>query len=171
MVAESSAGRVVRIDETDSLTVLAEGLAHPVDVAFDARETCYVSDDRLGAVLRLDDGGAMTVVDGLGSPQGLVVCGAELFVVEVEHRRLWAVSLTTGESRIEAENLAVGLPPGVVPSRPATAQGPTGPPRQFAGLAVDPDGSLFVSANGEGTVLRLTLSRQDNRTPAEEAWK
>ncbi|MGW0582112.1 hypothetical protein ACWD25_40685 [Streptomyces sp. NPDC002920] len=95
----------------------------------------------------------------------------ELFTVEVDHRWLRAISLTTGESRIEAENLAVGLPPGIVPPRPATAPGPPGPPRQFAGLAVGPDGSLLVSANGEGTVLRLTFPRRDNRSPAEEAWK
>ena len=30
-----------------------------------------------------------------------------------------------------------------------------GSPRQFAGLATGPDGDLYVSANGEGSLLRL----------------
>ncbi|SER51476.1 Sugar lactone lactonase YvrE [Streptomyces sp. yr375] len=162
VVAESGAGRVVRIDEADALTVLAEGLAHPVDVAFDERAACYVSDDLLGAVLRIEDGAAVTVADGLGAPQGLAVRGDELFTVEVAHRRLRAISLTTGESRIEAEDLAVGLPPGTARADPAPVAAPAGPPRQFAGLAVGADNSLLVSANGEGSVLRLTDRRHDS---------
>ncbi|WP_406437123.1 hypothetical protein OHB14_60095 [Streptomyces sp. NBC_01613] len=167
VVAESGAGRVVRIDETDTLTVLAEGLTHPVDVAFDDT-TCYVSDDRLGAVLRIDAGEAVTVADGLGAPQGLAVLDDELFTIEVEHRRLRAISLITGESHIEAEDLAVGLPPGIARPHPGPVSPPAGPPRQFAGLAVDPDGSLLLSANGEGSVLRLTTRRRDNGTPVKE---
>lgn len=155
VVAESGAGRVVRIDGridgTDTVTVLAEGLRHPVDVAFDAEGRCYVSDDELGAVLRIDDGGTVTVADGLGAPQGLAVRGDELFTVDVEHRCLRAVSLTTGETRIDAENLAVGLPPGITRTEPALfAAGMPGSPHPFAGLAVAPDGSLLLSANGEG---------------------
>jgi hypothetical protein len=33
----------------------------------------------------------------------------------------------------------------------------TGEPRPFAGLAVGPDGSLHLSADGEGSVLHLSL--------------
>ncbi|MFJ1580182.1 MULTISPECIES: hypothetical protein [unclassified Streptomyces] len=161
VVAETGGGRILRIDETGTVTALASGLAHPVDVAFDGEQRCYVSDDRLGAVLRLDDGEAVTVADGLGAPQGLVVRDDELFTVETAHRRLRAISLVTGESRIDAENLAVGLPPGI--TRPAhhPVPGVPGPPSQFAGLALGPDGSLFVSANGEGSVLRLSRQHTD----------
>ncbi|WDF37642.1 hypothetical protein PBV52_12920 [Streptomyces sp. T12] len=158
VVAESDAGRVVAVDEADVLTVLADGLDRPVDVAFDAEGRCYVSDERLGAVLRLEAQGPPTVVvDGLDAPQGLAVLGDELFTVETGQRRLRAVSLTTGESRTDAENLPVGPPPGVVPrTEPALfANGMPGMARRFAGLAAGPDGSLLLSANGEGTVLRL----------------
>ncbi|MPY60116.1 SMP-30/gluconolactonase/LRE family protein [Streptomyces spongiae] len=158
VVAETGAGRVVAIDESDTVTVLAEGLDHPVDVAVDAEGRCYVSDDRLGAVLRVDDGETVTVADGLDAPQGLAVRGDELFTVETGRRRLRAISLTTGESRIEAEDLAVGLPPGITPrDEPALfTHGMPGSPRRFAGLAVGPDGSLVLAANGEGSVLRLS---------------
>ncbi|NGO10283.1 hypothetical protein G5C60_22490 [Streptomyces sp. HC44] len=171
VVAEAGAGRIVRIDASDdSVTVLAEGLDHPVDVAFDAEQRCYVSDDRRGAVLRIDDGNdqgndhgkgggkAVPVAEGLGAPQGLAILGDELFTVDTEHRRLLAISRTTGESRVDAEDLAVGLPPGTARTeQPALfAHGMPGSPRQFAGLAVAPDGSLLLSANGEGSVLKLS---------------
>ncbi|WP_329327848.1 hypothetical protein [Streptomyces luteogriseus] len=64
-------------------------------------------------MLRLDDEGPVVLADGLGAPQGLAVHGDDLFTVDVEQRRLWSVSRTTGECRVEAEDLAVGLPPGV----------------------------------------------------------
>ncbi|MFD7290792.1 hypothetical protein [Streptomyces sp. NPDC059863] len=156
VVAETGGGRILRIDAADTVAVLAAGLDHPVDVAFDGEGRCYVSDDRLGAVLRLDNGEAVTVADGLGAPQGLVVRDDELFTVETAHRRLRSISLVTGESRIDAENLAVGLPPGTTRPTPRLVPGVPGPPRQFAGLALGPDGSLFLSANGEGSVLRLS---------------
>ncbi|MFE4367899.1 hypothetical protein ACFRMN_06480 [Streptomyces sp. NPDC056835] len=168
VVAETGGGRILRIDETDTVTVLASGLVHPVDVAFDGEQRCYVSDDLLGAVLRLDDGEAVTVAEGLGAPQGLVVRDDELFTVETAHRRLRAISLVTGESRIDAENLAVGLPPGTTrPTRPAhhPVSGVPGPPNQFAGLALGPDGSLFLSADGEGSVLRLSRIPFEADTP------
>ncbi|MFE4537643.1 hypothetical protein ACFRKB_21565 [Streptomyces scopuliridis] len=160
IIAEAGAGRVLAIDGTDTVTVLAEGLEHPVDVALDAEQRCYVSDDRLGAVLRIDDGRTVAVAEELGAPQGLAVLGAELFTVETAHRRLRAVSLTTGETRIDAEDLAVGPPPGMTRrTEPALfAHGMPGSPRLFAGLAAAPDGSLLLSANGEGTVVRLSPS-------------
>ncbi|MGW0711318.1 hypothetical protein ACWD4G_36070 [Streptomyces sp. NPDC002643] len=167
VVAEAGAGRVVAIGEgggdgdggAGSVTVLAEGLDRPTDVAFDADGRAYVSEERLGTVLRIDEGGKTVVVaDGLGAPQGLAVLGEELFAVETEQRRLTAISLTTGERRIDAEDLPVGPPPGVVPrAEPALfAAGMPGVARRFAGLAAAPDGTLVLSANGEGTVLRLT---------------
>ncbi|MDX3618415.1 hypothetical protein [Streptomyces europaeiscabiei] len=179
VVAETGAGRVVAIGDeggarTDAdsgtgtgtatptaatVTVLAEGLDRPTDVAFDAEGRLYVSEERLGTVLRIDtDGRTALVVGGLGAPQGLAVLGEELFVVETGPRRLRAVSLTTGERRIDAEDLPVGPPPGVVPrTEPALfADIMPGMARRFAGLAAAPDGTLLLSANGEGTVLRLT---------------
>lgn len=159
VVAESGAGRVVAVGEDDAIRVLADGLDRPADVAFDGEGRCHVSDEGAGAVLRIEaDAPPTVVVDGLDAPQGLAVLGEELFTVETGRRRLCAVSLVTGERRTEAEDLPVGAPPGVVPdAEPALfAHGMPGMARRFAGLAAGPEGTLLLSANGEGTVLRLT---------------
>ncbi|MFG2888560.1 PQQ-binding-like beta-propeller repeat protein [Streptomyces sp. NPDC048248] len=167
VVAETGAGRLLALDEDDTVTVLAEGLDHPVDVALDAEGRCYVSDDQLGAVLRIEDGNAFTVADGLDVPQGLAVLDEEVFTVETGSRTLRAVSLTTGEHRIDAEDLPVGLPPDAVHrTRPALfTHGMPGVPDMFAGLTAAPDGCLLLSANGEGTVLRLSPRAPSSRGP------
>ncbi|MDA3645698.1 hypothetical protein LZ318_28270 [Saccharopolyspora indica] len=156
VVAETGGGRVVAIADDDTLTVLADGLDSPVDVAVDAEDRCYVSDDQRGAVSLIVDGGIAVVADGLDAPQGVVVLGAELFVVETGRRRLLAIDLVTGEQRVEAHHLAVGLPPGTTRAQPELFHhGLPGVPVPFAGAAAGSDGSLYVSANGEGSVLRL----------------
>ncbi|MFJ8857703.1 hypothetical protein ACIRD8_04645 [Streptomyces sp. NPDC102451] len=164
VVAETGAGRVLAVDGDDKVTVLAEGLRRPVDVAFDGAGRCYVSDEQAGAVLRLGpDGAAAVVADGLGAPQGLTVLGDALYAVETGHRRVRAISLTTSESWTEAEDLPVGPSPDAGPLPPEDepalfAHGLPGLARRFAGIAAAPDGSLVLSADGEGTLLRLTPS-------------
>ncbi|WP_323137612.1 hypothetical protein [Streptomyces sp. NEAU-H22] len=108
--------------------------------------------------------GRVVQAEGLGAPQGLVAHGDDLVTVDVEHRRLWSVSPTTGERRVEAEDLVVVSRPRTWRSacpgrRAAPRSGPLRPRRprtgpRFAGLAAAPDGSLLLSSNGEGTVLR-----------------
>lgn len=106
-------------------------------------------------MLRLDDGSP--VADGLSAPQGLAVRGGEVLVVETGRRRLLAINPSTGETRVEADDLAVGLPPGVTRTDPELfTHGMPGVPRRFAGLAVGPDGTLHISANAEGGVLNLS---------------
>jgi hypothetical protein len=107
-------------------------------------------------VLRIADGAAKTVLSGLDRPQGLTVRGDELFVVEAGSRQLTAVSLRTGETTVGAEHLPVGLPPGVVRPEPTPSPFP-GRPRPFTARTTAADGSLLLGANGEGTVLRLSL--------------
>lgn len=164
VVAEAGTGRILAIEEdreenedgTDTVTVLAEGFGRPVDVALDAEDRCYVSDELHGTLSRIENGAAVSLVDGLAKPQGLAVRGDELFIVETGKRRLLAVDPATGATRVEAEELAVGLPPGTTRIQPSLwCQGMPGVPRSFAGLAVGPDGSLHVSADGEGSVLRV----------------
>ncbi|MGW2839368.1 hypothetical protein ACWCWD_16390 [Streptomyces sp. NPDC001493] len=161
-VVEADRGRILTIDENDVVGVLVGGLPGPVDVALDADGTCYVSDEALGAVLRVDEDGPRVLADGLDRPQGLAVLGAEVFTVETGTRRLVAVSLATGETRTDAEDLPV-VPSLDVPGAPRAlfSHGMPGIPRSFAGLAADPSGALLLSANEEGTVWRLTPAGPD----------
>ncbi|MFJ2607150.1 hypothetical protein ACIO13_19560 [Streptomyces sp. NPDC087425] len=165
VVAEADGGRVVSIARDDTVTVLVEGLDRPVDVAHDAEGRCYVSDEARGAVLRIDDGTAVTVAEGLGAPQGLAVLDDTLFTVDVAGRALRSISLTTGAANVAVENLAVGVPPAAAGRRdPALfVLGMPGAPRPFAGLAAAPDGTLLLSANGEGTVVRLAVPTEPRR--------
>lgn len=70
MVSETNTGRISAID-ADTITLVAEGFSEPVDVAFDAEQRCYVSDDQ--GVHRIDDGQPVPIAEGLAAPQGLAV--------------------------------------------------------------------------------------------------
>lgn len=148
VVAETGAGRVIAIDADDVITVVADGFAEPVDVAFDAEQRCYVSDSQ-GTVYRIGER-PVPIAHGLVSPQGLAVRGDELFVVEAGRRHLLAISLTTGEIKSVGE-LALG--PVETVRRALFTNGMPGAPRGFAGLAVAPDGTVHVS--GRGVVLQV----------------
>ncbi|GAB2756331.1 outer membrane protein assembly factor BamB family protein [Amycolatopsis magusensis] len=151
VVAETDAGRILLIDAADVVTVLAENLTHPVDVALDASRHCYFSDDHDGAVYRIDDGEAVPIATDLSAPQGLTIRGDELFTIETTHHRLRAISLTTGEVRTEAENLPTTAPEAT--PRALFSHGMPGTPLPFAGLTTAPDGSLHLTA--PGTILRF----------------
>ncbi|GAB3690677.1 hypothetical protein [Saccharopolyspora tripterygii] len=153
LVAETGAGRVIHIDDSDAVAVIAE-LPHPIDVALDGEGRYYASDDTLGAVVRIDEH-PVSIVDGLEQPQGITIRENSLHVVDAGTKRLLSVDLDTGEARTEAESLPVGLPPGLSRQDPAPTLFPPARPRPFAGLTTGPDGSLLLAANGEGTVLRL----------------
>lgn len=157
VVAESGAGRVLRIDARDERSVLAE-LARPVGVATDAQQRCFVTDEDLGAVVEVTESSTTTIVDGLDRPQGVAVIGPEIFVLEAGARRLLSVTPSTRARRIEAETLAVGTPPGVEREDPPPSIFPPARPRAFAGLAATPEGDLLLSASGEGTVQRLSVA-------------
>ena len=61
-----------------------------------------------------------------------------------------------GKSRtVIARDLPVGAPPGVDP-KPLKGLPPfSGPQGLFAGIAAGPDGTLYISADAEGSVLAL----------------
>src|SRR5262249_57753326 len=108
-----------------------------------------------GRVVRLSGSTTETVVDGLQRPQGIAVAGAHLYIVDADTKEVIAFDLDTKERRTIASGLPVGPPPGVQP-KPLKGMLPfSGPQGPFAGIAAGPDGTLYISADGDGTLLTL----------------
>jgi sugar lactone lactonase YvrE len=151
--AELGTGRVHSLRSGQG-EVLASGLQDPVGVTFDPSGRPLVAESGAGRVVRLG-GGTETVVDGLARPQGIAVADGQLYIVDAAAKEVIAFDLETGSRSTIASGLPVGPPPGVEP-KPLKGMPPfSGPQGPFAGITVGRDGTLFVSADGEGSVLAL----------------
>ncbi|OMC57753.1 gluconolaconase [Mycobacterium sp. IS-836] len=152
VAAELGAGRVVSI-RAGRVEVLASGLSEPAGVAIAPDGVCLVCEAGAGRVVKLD--GTGTLVDGLRRPQGILVRDGQVYVVDAGAKELISFDPATGTRRTIASGLPVGAPPGVSP-KPLLGLPPfSGPQGPFAGIAAGPDGTLYVSADAEGSVLAL----------------
>ena len=152
--AELGTGRVHSL-RSGNVDTLASGLLDPVGVAFDPDGTPLVAESGAGRVVRLSGSAVETVVDGLQRPQGILVTDGQLYIVDAGAKELVHVDLSTGARHTIASGLPVGPPPGVVP-KPLKGMPPfSGPQGPFAGITIGHDGTLYVSADGDGSVLAL----------------
>ncbi|MGV0040174.1 SMP-30/gluconolactonase/LRE family protein [Mycobacterium colombiense] len=152
--AELGTGRVLSL-RSDGVQVLATGLREPVGVAIDADRTCLVAEAGAGRVIRVNGSKIDTVAADLQRPQGILVRDGVLYVVDAGAKELIAVDLRTDARRTIAAGLPVGPPPGVTP-KPLRGMPPfSGPQGPFAGITAAADGTLYVSADGDGSVLAL----------------
>jgi DNA-binding beta-propeller fold protein YncE len=150
--AELGTGRVVSIRDGQR-DAIASGLADPVGVAIAPDGGWLVSEAGAGRVVKLTGSGTHTVAAELGRPQGILVDGRQLYVVDAGAKALVAVDLKDGTRPTIASGLPLGAPPGVVP-KPLKGMPPfSGPQGPFAGIAAGPDGTLYVSADADGSVL------------------
>ncbi|MEU8896055.1 SMP-30/gluconolactonase/LRE family protein [Nocardia sp. NPDC048505] len=157
VAAELGAGRVLSI-RAGQVSVLATGLDAPMGVAFGPDGTVLTAESGAGRVVAISGGGVDTVVDGLESPQGILVRGTRLLVLDAGLKALVAVDLETKARQTLAGNLPVGAPPGVV-AKPLRGTPPfSGPMGPFAGLTAGPDGTVYLSADAEGSVLALRFA-------------
>ena len=156
VAAELGAGRVLAI-RSGLVEVLAAGLKDPVGVAIAPDGACFVTEAGAGRVVRIGGMGARitTALDGLRRPQGVLMLDGRLYVVDAGAQELIEVDLESGARGVVASDLPVGAPPGVVP-KPLLGMPPfSGPQGPFAGIAAGPDGTLYVSADAEGSVLAI----------------
>ncbi len=154
VVAERGAGRVLSVQPGEVQT-MAAGMREPLGVAIGPDGACLVSETGAGRVVKLTGAGVDTVLDGLQRPQGLLVREGQLYVVDAGAKALIAFDMERKARRIIAANLPVGAPPGVTP-KPLRGLPPfSGPQGPFAGIAAGPDGTFYLSADAEGSVLAL----------------
>jgi len=152
VAAELGTGRVLSIG-SGKVEELAAGLNEPLGVAFGPGGSCLVSESGAGRIVEVTASGVDTVVDGLDKPQGILVRDGLLHIVDVGAKSLIAFDLDTKARHTLARDLPVGAPPGVTP-KPLRGLPPfSGPQGPFAGIAAGPDGTLYVSADAEGSVL------------------
>jgi sugar lactone lactonase YvrE len=153
VVAELGAGRVLLIGP-NKLQVLATGLDHPMGVVVASDGTCLVSEHAAGRIVKITESGSETILDGLLRPQGMAMHDGMLYIVDAGAHALIAFDLKSRSRRTIASDLPVGAPPGVIPKplRGSQFSGPFGP---FAGVEAGPDGTLYISADSEGSVIAL----------------
>lgn len=155
LVVEQGAGRLLSVRD-GSVTVLASGLDTPVGVAIGPDGAPLVS--VAGAVLRISGGGGTPLVDGLRTPHGILVRDGALYIVDSGSKEVVEYDLDTAARTTIAAGLPVGPPPGVTP-KPLKGMPPfSGPQGPFAGIAAGPDGTLYISGDGDGSVLALRRS-------------
>lgn len=152
--AELGTGRVLTL-RSGGVEELAAGLREPVGVAVDADGAVLVAEAGAGRVVRVNGSGADTVIADLQRPQGILVRDGVLYVVDAGAKELIAFDLGTKVRQTIASGLPVGPPPGVTP-KPLLGMPPfSGPQGPFAGITAAADGTLYVSADGDGSVLAL----------------
>ncbi|MDL5158540.1 hypothetical protein [Actinomycetospora termitidis] len=149
LVAESGAGRVVRIGRAAEVDPVVSDLDGPADLA-EADGEVWVSDSARGQVVRLHDGAV--VAAGLARPEGLVAHAGALFVVEAAAGRLTRVDPRSRSSTPVVGNLPLAsLPPHAVETSTIAQR-----PAPYAGLT-EHDGDLVVGLTGTGGALRARV--------------
>jgi sugar lactone lactonase YvrE len=156
---EFGTGRVLSL-RSGRIEGLAADLDEPVGVAIDADGTCLVAESGAGRVVRVDGSTVDTVVADLKRPQGICVHHGVLYIVDAGAKEVLSVDLNGKAQHTIASGLPVGPPPGVV-AKPLKGMPPfSGPQGPFAGITAAADGTLYVSADSEGSVLALRFPRE-----------
>lgn len=148
VVVATAGGELIELDpaKPESRRELARGLAMPMGLVRTARGW-IVSEAAAGQLVELGvDGTRRILASDLAHPEGLAAfADGRIAVAESAADRVTLVDPATGRK----ETIATGLPLGVLDL-------PGMPPGIFpTGLAASGDGSLLVSSDVEGGILRL----------------
>lgn len=155
LVVEQGAGRLLSVRD-GAVNVLASGLDTPVGVTLGPDGEPLVS--VAGAVVRVSNGGGAPLVDGLHTPHGILMRDGALYIVDSGSKEIIEYDLDTAARTTIAAGLPVGPPPGVTP-KPLKGMPPfSGPQGPFAGITAGTDGTLYISGDGDGSVLALRRS-------------
>lgn len=152
VVCEGGSGRVLVITGKE-IQVAATGLSRPTGVAVAADGSCYVAEAGKGCISHVN-GGVSEAVGGLDRPHGVLLSGDDLFVIDAGTHELICFSTKMHKRQRIASNLPVGSSPGVVPHVLSGIPGLLpGPVTAFSGITQSRDGTIYVAADGEGSIL------------------
>jgi len=170
-IAEMSDGSIVACDADNGMLLTIKGkecaataknLGRPTGLDAAPDGGVYVTDTEGGRLLHVKEEHVAVVATGFMEPHGVVCRGDKAIVVDCGAKSLVAVALQGGAMDIIALNLPVGAPKGVVPNIlkeiPASLPGPIVP---FADVAAGGDGTLYVSGDGDRSILKIHRADQE----------
>lgn len=152
--ADGPSGRVIRAG-AGAVEQLASDLDRPMGVAIAPDGAVLVSENLGGRITRIAGSATDTLVDGLSEPQGIAVAGGRLLVLDVGTRELLSFALHGGDRQVLASGLPVKAPPGIAPKLLGSVGTMSGPMEPCAGLALSPDGTIYIAGDADGSVLAL----------------
>lgn len=150
LVLELGTGSLVKAsgEKFDQRTVVAKELTGPNAAILGLKDGAVYVTEATGKLTRIElaTGAKTSIAEGLAMPEGLAETPWGTFVVaESGAKRLTEVDPKTGAKNVIAENLPIGLPSraGMPPAYLAT------------GVAVAGDGTIYVTADMNNSVVRL----------------
>lgn len=156
-VCEAGTGKVLAISGQGETVTLARGLSRPTDVHRLDEGSLIVSEAGAGRVVHLRDGHSTTLIDGLAGPHGVTSTASGLFVLDYAAATLHLLPVDGSDAPLVASNLPVGHSCGGGPEGlPGVGAILPGPILPFGGLAALPDGSVALSADSVGGILKLS---------------
>jgi sugar lactone lactonase YvrE len=152
--AELPTGRVLSV-ERGEVAELASGLDRPMGVAIAGDDTVYVAESGAGRVIKISGGRKETVIDGLGRPEGIAIANGTLFIADPGANAVVACDLSGGARETLATDVPIGGPGGAPTVQLGGVGDMCGPMNTFVGIAAAADGTVYLSADAEGSVLAL----------------
>lgn len=152
--AEFTTGKVFGI-EGGNVIELAAGLDRPMGVAVAGDGTVYVAESGAGRVVKLVGSRIEVVLDGLARPEGIAIADGKLYIADPGANTAIVTDLSGGSREALATNLPIGCADGVQPAQLGGVGNLSGPMNTFNGITVGSDGTVYIAADGEGSVLAL----------------